>query len=107
MEICSQCDHKDEKKDMFLSYMTGKELWYCPDHWEELNAEENSGFKRVKIKGTNHNSFRVGEWALITNIVMGHTEGLEKRLCYECLFDDGVVDFTAVHDKANYEIKEC
>jgi len=110
MEICSQCDHKDEKKDMFLSYMTGVELWYCPEHWEELNGEEDSSLKvkRVKIKGTHRNSFRPDKWALITNIVMGYPEGLEKRLCYECLYEDGFIDYIPIDitTPANYEIKE-
>ena len=60
--------------------------------------------RAAKIKGTHHHSFRHGEWAHIIGVKICKIEGLEPRPCYQCLYDDGLVDYIAISDSPNYEI---
>nr|WP_317199783.1 hypothetical protein [uncultured Psychrobacter sp.] len=57
------------------------------------------------IRGTHPYSFRSGEWAVITDMVIVTSVSGTKRLNYMVMFDDGKVDYWPVCDESNYEIK--
>lgn len=57
------------------------------------------------IRGIHPYSFRSGEWAIITDMVMVTDVNVAKRLNYMVMFDDGKVDYWPVCDNSNYEIK--
>lgn len=57
------------------------------------------------LVGINHHSFRKGVPAMIIGIKsIVPALGQEPRLCYEAIFDDGVIDYTPVNDEENYVI---
>lgn len=58
----------------------------------------------AKIKVTHHQSFRPNEWATIIGVKVNTPKGLGQRPCYQCLYDDGQVDYIAIEDSMNYEI---
>lgn len=60
----------------------------------------------ARIKGTNPYSFRTGEWANIIGVKIFTPEGCVPRACFECVYDDGVVDYVAISDLKNYVIEE-
>lgn len=57
------------------------------------------------IRGIHPYSFRSGEWAVITDMVIVTGVSGTKRLNYMVMFDDGKVDYWPVCDESNYEIK--
>lgn len=57
------------------------------------------------IRGIHPYSFRSGEWAIITDMVMVTDVNAAKRLNYMVMFDDGRVDYWPVCDNSSYEIK--
>lgn len=57
------------------------------------------------IRGIHPYSFRSGEWAVITDMVIVTSVSGTKRLNYMVMFDDGKVDYWPVCDESNYEIK--
>ena len=57
------------------------------------------------IRGIHPYSFRSGEWAVITDMVIVTSVCGTKRLNYMVMFDDGKVDYWPVCDESNYEIK--
>lgn len=61
--------------------------------------------ERPLIRGIHPYSFRSGEWAVITDMVIVTSVSGTKRLNYMVMFDDGKVDYWPVCDESNYEIK--
>ena len=56
--------------------------------------------KKLWYKGTHRYSFRSGEWGEV--IGMTYLE----RWCYIIQYANGVLDYAAIVDKDNYELKE-
>lgn len=56
--------------------------------------------KKLYYKGTHRYSFRSGEWGEVVG-----TELLE-RLCFLVRYPDGMIDYVAIVDTQNYELKE-
>lgn len=54
--------------------------------------------------GTNPNSFRSGEAAIIVGVVFAQPPGGSWRPCYEVEYADGKRDFFPITDHANYII---
>ncbi len=59
---------------------------------------------KAYLVGTNIHSFRSGEPALIKGVVWSYPKDLERRLCYVVEYDDGFIDYVAMHDKENYKV---
>tara|TARA_R110000744_G_scaffold118299_1_gene220981 strand:+ start:69 stop:710 length:642 start_codon:yes stop_codon:yes gene_type:complete len=76
--------HEEDPLDGELDYS-----WLTPTH----------------IRGTHPYTYRCGEWAEIKRIVDADFGGTVPRLCFECDFGDGVVDYTPLCDLRNYETK--
>ena len=59
----------------------------------------------AKIRGTHPHSFRSGEWADIIGVKVFAPQGLSLRVGYQCLYDDGFIDYIPISDASNYEIE--
>ena len=59
----------------------------------------------VSIRWTHSFGFRAGEWATIIGVSMAEPDGLEPRLCYSVMYQDGTYDSIPVSDSDNYEIR--
>ena len=59
----------------------------------------------VAIRWTHSFGFRAGEWASIIGVSMAEPDGLEARLCYSVMYQDGTYDSIPVSDSDNYEVK--
>lgn len=59
----------------------------------------------VSIRWTHSFGFRAGEWANIIGVSMAEPDGLEPRLCYSVMYQDGTYDSIPVSDSDNYEIR--
>lgn len=59
----------------------------------------------VSIRWTHSFGFRAGEWATIIGVSMAEPDGLEPRLCYSVMYQDGTHDSIPVSDSDNYEIR--
>lgn len=59
----------------------------------------------VSIRWTHSFGFRAGEWADIIGVSMAEPDGLEPRLCYSVLYQDGTYDSIPVSDSDNYEVR--
>jgi len=58
----------------------------------------------TQYRGTNHNSFRSGEWGLILETrSIAMQSG--RRVCWRIGYADGMIDWVAVCDVGNYETK--
>ena len=58
----------------------------------------------AKIRGTHPYSFRTHEWANITGVKICTPKDGLPRAAFECVYEDGVVDYIPVKDNENYEI---
>ena len=59
----------------------------------------------VSIRWTHSFGFRAGEWATIIGVSMAEPDGLEPRLCYSVMYQDGTYDSIPVSDSDNYEVR--
>jgi hypothetical protein len=59
----------------------------------------------AKIRGTNHHSFRSGEWARIIGVSFVAPEGMDFRPAFVAQYEDGKIDYIAFSDHANYEVE--
>ncbi|RLD75084.1 MAG: hypothetical protein DRJ15_17505 [Bacteroidetes bacterium] len=59
----------------------------------------------LKIAGINYNCFRFKQWAIIIGVKMCTPPNLKSRLVYECLFEDGFIDYVPLSDIKNYLIE--
>jgi len=57
----------------------------------------------LMIRGNHRYSFRSGEWAEVIAVKMITPEGSDPRACFECLYEDGFIDYIPVSDNKNYE----
>ena len=62
--------------------------------------------KPALIRGTHHYSFRCGEWAKITGVVVVEHECHPPRAAFAIEYIDGKTDYIAVCDHENYEISD-
>ena len=67
----------------------------------EINTTE---YNCTKIRGTHAYSFRTGEWAKILTVKIVMLENGEARAVFQCIYDDGTVDYIAMLDSDNYEL---
>jgi len=72
---------------------------------EQQSKIDNLTIQDVKIMGINYNCFRFKQWANIIGIKSVIPPDLEPRLAYECLFDDGFIDYVPISDSKNYLIE--
>lgn len=56
--------------------------------------------KKLYYKGTHPYSFRTGEWARVIGTIF------KDRVCFVLEYYDGALDYAAVIDTKNYELKE-
>jgi len=66
--------------------------------------DDNKTKRQVaKIRGIHPYSFRTGEWATIIGALLCTPVGLEPRMCYKCLYPDGVIDYVPVDEPGEIE----
>ena len=67
-----------------------------------MNMKDN---RPARIRGISPYSFRSEEWADIVGVRISAPGGLVPRAVFECRYADGVIDYIAISDTANYEIE--
>lgn len=86
-----------------------KELQDEVSSTEGLSSAESAScndllVENARIRGTSPYSYRSGEFANITGVVMCTPKGLQERACFVCEYDDGFIDYIPIDDRENYEI---
>lgn len=51
---------------------------------------------QVRLKTTHQYGFRCGEFGTVIGVCMVTPDKFQPRLCYQVLYADGVVDYTAM-----------
>ena len=59
----------------------------------------------AQIRGINIHSFRTDEWADLIGVRMVEPVGLAPRPAFECRYSDGYIDYIAISNVNEYEIK--
>lgn len=62
--------------------------------------------KTMLIRGTNENSYRSGEWGVVTGFYSAIPEGLPPRGVFQVTYSDGDIDYIPQADTHNYELKQ-
>lgn len=60
--------------------------------------------ENARIRGTSPYSYRSGDFAKITGVVICTPKDLQERACFVCEYDDGFIDYIPIDDRENYEI---
>ena len=59
----------------------------------------------AKFKWLHPYGFRSGEWSTIIGVIRVKPHGLEARLCFKVIYDDGIEDLVPICEQSSYEIK--
>lgn len=59
----------------------------------------------AQIRCIHRHGFRAGDWADLIGVRMVEPGGLPARPAFECRYSDGYIDYIAVSNVDEYEIK--